>query len=238
MELMDAKKALDKAKVQIMAQRDSTFITTICFSLIHKFCDSIPTAATNGKIVKYNPEFFMKLTPAEQLGLVLHETWHVVFDHMGRVGTRSHTRYNKAADYVINNMLDDRGIHLPAGGLIDHKYDGMHTDQIYDLLPDDPSFVGDLEAPEGDLSQHKAKIDDMIIQASLKAAMAGDKPGSIPGVSKYESMSSLPPNFVGIVYWLSFSTADRKMISASVEPTDVSYLTSFYLVHIQKPSVK
>src|SRR5690554_3436799 len=129
-------KALSRTKIALMGSADSAFFTSCVFGLKHEFDDSIPTACTNGYWVKYNSEFFMKQTPPKRLGLLLHETLHVIFLHMGRLKGRDMTKWNYACDYVINLILVDRGFELPAGALLDKKYKGMSAEEVYDLLPD------------------------------------------------------------------------------------------------------
>ena len=64
--------ALNKAKIRLMSTPDSAFFTTVCFSLKHIWDESIPTAATNGKEIRFNPDFFMSLNTDEQVFLLLH----------------------------------------------------------------------------------------------------------------------------------------------------------------------
>ncbi|MCD1628495.1 DUF2201 family putative metallopeptidase [Marinobacter shengliensis] len=185
MDLTEAKKALDKAKIQLMARPNTTFITTVCFSMIHEFCEKIPTAATNGLRVKYNPNFFMKQSPDKQLGLLLHETWHVAFNHIDEMYNRpgiNPDRLNVAQDYVINNMLDSLGFELPDGGYMDHKFDGMSAMQIYPLIPDPPKdHHNDIEPSGLPSDEARERLNDVLIKATLQSKMAGDDAGSIPG---------------------------------------------------------
>ena len=179
-------KALDKTKVELFLRPDSTFIVTVCYGLKHEFDPSIPTAATNGKTVKYNPDFFMSLNQKERLGLMLHETWHVVFDHVGEISRRQNRcpiKWNIAGDHVINLMLLKSGVTLPEGALADTRYKGMSTEQIYDLLPDDvpPPKINDLLPCDGDPEKFKAELEDLLSQATVKANMAGEGIGSLPG---------------------------------------------------------
>ena len=185
MDLQAAKKAMDKAKIQLMARPNTTFITTVCFSLIHEFCDKIKTACTDGDRVQYSPKFFMEQSPAKQLGLMLHEVWHVAFNHvdpMYHSTGLNQKKLNVAQDYVINNMLDSLGFELPDGGYMDHQFDGMSAMQIYQVIPDPPEeFEMDVKPGNGDPEEAKQKLDDILIKAALQSSMAGDKPGSIPG---------------------------------------------------------
>jgi Schitoviridae HNH endonuclease len=183
-----AKKALNKVKIKLMSRADSIFFTTVFFSLIHKWDDTIPTAKTNGKCVNFNPTFFLSLTPGEQLFLVLHETMHVAFMHMLRLSDRQPEKWNKAADYVINHFLVETGLPMPKGGLYDAQYADMSTEQVYALLPDEPEQEGggsggytmDLEPGDGTPDEVKEELDSIIIRASVQAQMQGGI-GKLPG---------------------------------------------------------
>lgn len=186
----EAQKALDKAKIQLMSSPDTAFFTTVCFSLKHQWNDKIPTACTNGRWVHYNPEFFMKCSPAEQVGLMLHETLHVVFMHMTRLNERDPMKWNIATDYVINLIIKDRGFELPKGALLDDAYRDMHADEVYDLLPEpDPKDPPEIhfEMPKEDdgspvdPNQVKDDIGDVLVRAQIQSKLAGDKAGTIPG---------------------------------------------------------
>ena len=152
------------------------------------------TAATNGKRIKYNPEFFMSLDNEERVFLMLHEAMHCAYLHMERTTGRDHSRFNIAADHVINLQLKDRGFKMPECGIADDDYKELSTEQIYDLLPENPGggngnvpgFGSDLEEPEGGNSpeaqeQLRQDMQDILVRAALQSQMANDKPGSIPG---------------------------------------------------------
>lgn len=177
--------ALDRAKIALMQKEDSVFFATVCFSLKHSFDDSIPTACTNGLYIKFNTKFFMNLTPAERLFLLLHETLHVVFLHMARLNTRKARKWNIACDHVINLLLLSRGFKMPQGGLADAQYKDMTSEQVYALLDDkkvESTPVDlDLQEPDMDPEVFNKELEDIIIQASIQSQAQGDKIGTIPG---------------------------------------------------------
>lgn len=191
----DITRLLDRAKIKLMQNPNSTFITTVLFSLKFSWNASIPTACTNGLNLQFNPDFFMKLSEAERVGVLVHEAWHVAFQHMTRVGDKDFRTWNIATDYVINNMLDDNGFALPEGGLLDHQYDGKTSEQVYDIIHNDPSkqpsnFPMDMEnmSGQGDSQVDKdqaekieQEITDILVKANTQARMNQDDPGSIPG---------------------------------------------------------
>jgi len=101
----------------------------------------IPTMATDGARVFYNPEFVMSLNDEEVFGVLLHEISHCIYMHCTpkRRLNREHKRWNVAADFAINWEIKQMGYQLPDGLLIDQKYSDMNAEQIYDDLPKDVS---------------------------------------------------------------------------------------------------
>jgi predicted metal-dependent peptidase len=184
---MDKNTQLDKAKIHLMANKNSTFITTVLFYLHFKWDSAIPTAGTNGTRLRINPDFWMSLNLNEQIGLLCHETYHVVFKHMERRYDRDPERWNAAADYLINLMLDDAGFVLPEGGLLDEQYRDMSTVEIYDRLPENDGsnyqdVMMDVEGIEGTPEEQQAisdEITSIILKAATQTEMA-NQAGTIP----------------------------------------------------------
>ena len=110
------------------------------------------TACTDGTVLLYDPAFINPLPKEEVSGLLAHEIMHVVLLHPFRLTKGYHDPHlsNVAMDYEINGYLDDynkeyavsnRGeipFPLPKGALIDHQYDGMAWEQIYEKLKQNP----------------------------------------------------------------------------------------------------
>ena len=190
--------SLDKAKIRLMSSPDSVFITTVCLSMRHVWSYEVPTAAVDGNTIWFNPDFWIALDKDEQFFLLQHETWHPCFMHMVRRGTRDPRKYNIAGDHVINLMLLARGGKMPKGGLADPQYTGMDTDQIYDLLPDDPQMdcphIGDIKEASGSTMEESEKaLEDLLIRAAIQSKSSSDKPGTIPGIIQIFLDSLLNP---------------------------------------------
>lgn len=181
--LADCYQALSDTKVKLMTKDDSAFFVNVCFSMKHVFDDRISTAATNGTLIKYNPAFFMGLSPEERLFLVLHETMHVAYMHMLRLQDRNHRKFNIAADHVINLQLIERGYKMPKGGLADRQYTGLNVEQVYALIPDNTEEACDMdiEPGEGDAVEMEKEITDILVRAEIQSKLAEDKAGTIPG---------------------------------------------------------
>jgi len=101
-----------------------------------KECDDwCPTAATDGRNLFFNTEFFSKMTSKEIEFVIAHEILHCVFDHMTRREDRDPQLHNIACDYIVNNTLvrDNIG-EKPKNVQIfqDWKYDGWASEAVYD----------------------------------------------------------------------------------------------------------
>mgnify|MGYP006262734129 CR=1 FL=1 len=103
-----------------------------------KECDEwCPTAATDGRNLFYNVDFFSKLSNKEIEFVIAHEILHCVFDHMTRREDRDPQLHNIACDYIVNNTLcrDNIG-EKPKDIQIfqDWKYDGWTSEEVYDEI--------------------------------------------------------------------------------------------------------
>jgi predicted metal-dependent peptidase len=118
--------------------RNSPFFACILLKFLKVETTDIPTMGVDGIHLFYNPEFVKKLKMSELTGVLVHEVEHITFAHHLRISHRDPTLWNIAGDLVINNMLiKDRIYELPKDALLDKKYDGWHTEGVYnDILKD------------------------------------------------------------------------------------------------------
>lgn len=81
----------------------------------------VPTAATDGRTIFYNPEYLASLKAPERVFVFAHEVYHVVMRHPQRMAhyrsvgecngkSWDDDQFNKAADYVINADLLEQGV--------------------------------------------------------------------------------------------------------------------------------
>lgn len=188
---IDLKKLTTKlAKAKTALILEHPFVGTIALNMPFEFDENIPTAATNGKRIKFNPEFVDSLTDEEVKFLVAHECFHPMLEHNFRRGQRQPRRWNMAADYVINKLLVDDGIgRIPKVGLRnDAIYNAGHgtSEGIYNILPEqdesDDGFgsadgpLDDCEDGEGspaEQQQQQAEWKVKVAQAAQAAKMMG-----------------------------------------------------------------
>lgn len=108
-----AAKRIAQTRVRLFMDKRSVFFATLAKRLVPKVAWGIPTAATDGKVLLYNPEFIMGLTTAECLGVHIHEVMHCSQRHPVRRGNRDHKLFNVACDLAINPIIIQAGFALP-----------------------------------------------------------------------------------------------------------------------------
>ena len=110
--------------------------------------DKVQSAKTNGLSVVYGRAFVESLNDKQLAFLILHENMHKAYRHLivwKHLYKKNATLANMACDYVINIQLHDydpryHDIEFPTDengkqiGLLDEKYRGMDSAQVYKLL--------------------------------------------------------------------------------------------------------
>jgi len=185
----DEKKVMKKIiKARTALVLEHPFIGSIALNMPYQFDTSIPTAATNGKRILFNPYFMMDLDDEEVKFVVAHECFHPMLEHNFRRGERHPRKWNKAGDYVINQLISDESIgKVIDGSLLDKNiYDAGNgtTDGIYNILPDEDGdgdgegypLDGDCEDggnTPGEREQQAAEWKVKVAQAAQAAKMMG-----------------------------------------------------------------
>ena len=110
-----ATRALAGARARLILGRDSksAFFATLLLRLQPKSDWEVPTIATDGRSLDYNPEFVTGLSADELVGVLAHEVMHCALAHPARRGARDALLWNVAADLAINPLLRDAGMVLP-----------------------------------------------------------------------------------------------------------------------------
>ena len=140
----------DELKVMRADVQDRIIVARVGLLLRHPFfgnmatrlkvehCDDwCPTAATDGKHLFYNTQFFNALSNKEIEFVIAHEILHCVFDHIIRREDRDPIIYNIACDYIVNNTLVRDKIGEPVKMIPifqDWKYDGWTSEEVYDEI--------------------------------------------------------------------------------------------------------
>ena len=196
--MTDAMKKIIAARTTIVL--DEPFFGTLCHMLKPIEDASIPTLCTDGKVVRFNPDFVTGRDAWTNIVDLCHEVTHVYMGHIWRAQELNHEpkRSNRAADYVTNAVLRDTFKRLPAGYLYDAKYNGMSYEQVYNTLRDEdnededgnepgnePCGPGEFtKAPADEVSTLEAEWQVATLQAAAIAKACGKLPGSLEDLIK------------------------------------------------------
>jgi predicted metal-dependent peptidase len=164
------------------------------------------TAATDGRHLFYNREFFGSLTTKQVEFVVAHEILHNVFDHMGRNEGRDRQIFNIAADYCVNGQLirDHIGEQPPEIKIFhDPQHYNKSAEQVYDeifekyddeqlkalgqLLDDHIDWEKEGEGRPAYSKDELKQIRDEIREATMQAANAagaGNTPANVARMIK------------------------------------------------------
>ena len=111
----------------------------------------------------YNPQFFDGLTDEQRKGVLIHEFYHLVFDHVGgrRPDGVNHMAWNIATDLAINSLITEQGSRLdrlpegccvPGGPQFEEYPHSLSSEKYLEMLKNDPDKQGDGENQDGEPS--------------------------------------------------------------------------------------
>ena len=137
------------------------FFASLSRRINKKMTKAIPTAGVritdDGQFeMVYNPEFFESLTQKERSGVLKHEFYHLIFEHVtGRLPSEGMSKmWNIATDLAINSHLMDE---LPEAGCFPSREPfqdypvGQSAEFYFKMLKEDEQFQPkDGDGEEGD----------------------------------------------------------------------------------------
>lgn len=187
---------LDVVKTAAFLDKSAAFLGPLMCGMDFVWTKDIPTAATDGVTIFWNPDWFQKIPKKSRETVFVHELWHPADLHFLRRGDRDPTDWNHAGDININNGLERDGYSFEGleGCWKDQKYWGMAVEDIYEDVkqtpppcapwgpgtepPEDGSGLGDML--DNATPEQQQKIINNVVQA-IHAADAANEPGAVPG---------------------------------------------------------
>ena len=136
------------------------FFASLSRRINKKMTKSIPTAGVritdDGQFeMVYNPDFFLSLTPKQRGGVLKHEFYHLIFEHVtGRLPSEGMSKmWNIATDLAINSHLMDE---LPEQGCFPTREPfqdyplGQSAEFYFKMLKEDEQFQNQDDSQGGD----------------------------------------------------------------------------------------
>lgn len=192
---LTAEQRIERCHIDLMKSPHFVAYSGILMIGETKVDDNVPTACTNGKDVKFGRGFVHSLNDSDLRGVILHEAKHKMYRHLltwKHLQKQDPMRANMACDYVINLEIKDESersckfVTLPEGALIDEKYRGLNSAEVFNLLPPQPKGDGDghggfddhdWEGAEGLNDAEKTELAKEIDQAIRQGAILAGKVG-------------------------------------------------------------
>jgi predicted metal-dependent peptidase len=130
--------AEDKISACILRLRRKTpFFGALALFMEHVLDEQVPTACTDGREVRFNPQFVDSLASAELDAVMVHELLHAALLHIPRRRERDPLLWNVAADIVVNGIIrKQQGLHLPLNPCIDARLEKYEVEEVYEILLD------------------------------------------------------------------------------------------------------
>lgn len=186
---------------------DHPFFATLLLRMRLVTDKDLKTAVTDGRQIRYNPDFIESLNIDQIVFVLAHLVMHVAHFHPLRRGLRSSARFNQAGDYAINGILKNAGLRLLPDALYDVDYDNLSAEQIYERLllssdeeennvcvrgrdnqaeDNDPGGCGGFEDARDEYGQGLSRADRLHEEAQItiaiqQAAQAAKAQGKLPG---------------------------------------------------------
>jgi hypothetical protein len=148
---LTATQRIHRAHVELMDNPHTQAYAGVLMVGKYEVRDDVPTARTNGIDCQYGSKFIKDLTDPDLRGLIMHENLHKVFQHMflwQHLYKEDGRTANMACDYVINLIIHDLSVQtdgfvtLPKGGLLDERFRGMDSLQVYNILREEKDEDG------------------------------------------------------------------------------------------------
>ena len=122
-----------------------------------------PTMGTDGKDIVFAKEYVEGISEPELLFVLCHEALHAALGHCWRRGGREPMVFNVAADYVVNQMIDEvfgayrssgvanQFMVAPKGTLLDKQFADMSVEEVYrELMKNAKQIVPPPDGGEGE----------------------------------------------------------------------------------------
>jgi predicted metal-dependent peptidase len=187
----NAESRILKARVRLLLSQPFFGNLLLYLEPVEKKGMAMPTIATDGDHLFYDPDFIMSLPLEHLIGVMVHEVGHIALRHLARRQGRNPMKFNIAADFAVNdlilNTIDDNGyriFQLPPDVLFNPAWHDQTAEWIYNKLPDindkktldDHEQWKDFEKDEtGGANEQEWK--DRIAKAAVDARTRGKLPG-------------------------------------------------------------
>lgn len=171
------------------------FFATLVLKMPPVENEHVTNMATNGSVAYYNPIWVEASTREEVTSVLCALAMHNALGHPWRRDARDPRIWNNATDSVVNEILENCNMPLPAGQYVDSRFIGQPVESIYQTMFQERDENQDGNNPEGDgqgavqdgQGQGDSDSGGQDLQtewqiAMVQAAQAAQAAGNLPGM--------------------------------------------------------
>lgn len=136
----------------LMLRKQHPFLASLAMFARFEPDNQVRIAETAGQTLRVEPEFLLSLSRPEQTSYLLHQLLHLALNHQQRMGEREQSRWNEAADIVVNQIIRET-TRFPAAPRTCSKtgFAGYSVEEVYQRLPSTLQQQSKHGAPHHDL---------------------------------------------------------------------------------------
>lgn len=133
----DNRKALTRARIDMMSATSLVFFTTLVFNMEQYWDDQIDDYETDGLTYSLNPDYFMNLNKMQRVYVLGKIALHTSLLHPIRMLDHERPLWERAATNVANLELQARHLIPPPNEEAQARFTGMSVEQVYKILRDE-----------------------------------------------------------------------------------------------------
>ncbi|WP_221801485.1 DUF2201 family putative metallopeptidase [Oceanobacter mangrovi] len=120
----------------LMLRKQHPFLASLAMFARFEPDNQVHIAETAGQTLQVDPGFLSSLPRPEQTSYLLHQLLHLALNHQQRMGEREQSRWNEAADIVVNQIIRET-TRFPAAPrtYFETGFAGYSVEEVYQLLP-------------------------------------------------------------------------------------------------------
>ncbi|HCH61725.1 MAG TPA: hypothetical protein DFR83_02895, partial [Deltaproteobacteria bacterium] len=129
-----ALKLLAHDRARLVIERPFLGVLALQLQLQPVWDSRVPTAATDGHMLWFRPDWMLSQTEPDRRFVLAHEVWHCALAHFARTTPGDPKAWNIAFDHEVNALLVCDGLALPRGAVLFEEWTGLNAEQVFQRL--------------------------------------------------------------------------------------------------------
>jgi len=158
---MSPEEKIAKAKARLILR--SPYFGLLAGRLKTQPADEVATFLSDGRVLRYNPDFFADASIESVEFALANSVLHHVLAHENRRRKRQGRLWRLATDYAVNAILKENGFSLPKEARFEARFTGKYAEEIYAVLKDEirNEAYSDEESDDEGLNERKNRMKEV-----------------------------------------------------------------------------